>query len=98
MKRVLVICSGGLGTSLVLKLQIKQHFQEWQLGDVIVEQSDVSSASFMKADLIIGAEQIVKHLQIKDTEVLGLSFIADRALVKERLENADTIKRWRKKI
>jgi len=98
MKKVLVVCSGGLGTSLVLKLQVKQHFQEWELDDVIVEQSDVSAASFMKADLIIGAKQVVQHLQVKETEILGLSFIADRALVKESLEGTDTVKRWRERV
>lgn len=98
MKKVLVVCSGGLGTSLVLKLQIKQHFQEWQLEDVIVEQSDVSGASFMKADLIIGAKQVVQHLQIQDAEILGLAFIADRSLVKESLKNAETVQRWRENV
>ncbi|MEB5479216.1 PTS sugar transporter subunit IIB [Shouchella clausii] len=94
MYKVLVVCSGGLGTSLMLKMHVERILREWGI-NVWVEQADVGSATFIKAELIVGANQVVRHLNTEKVEVLGLTYVADRAHVEERLKTSTTIQKWR---
>ena len=95
MRKILVVCSGGLGTSLMLKIQVSRLLEDWGINDVWIEQTDVGSASFTQADLIIGARQVVEQLLDRGTEVLSLTYVADKHHVEERLADSNTIQGWR---
>ncbi|GIP35098.1 PTS sugar transporter subunit IIB [Paenibacillus sp. J2TS4] len=85
MKTILVVCSSGLGTSLMIRLHLTSILQEIGL-KAHVEQSDSSSIDLYNADLIIGARQIVAALDIApDIERIALDSLTDKEHLRERL-------------
>ncbi|TSB48498.1 PTS sugar transporter subunit IIB [Alkalicoccobacillus porphyridii] len=98
MRKILVVCSGGLGTSLMLKIQVSKLIEDWGIHHVWIEQMDVGSASFTQADLIIGAKQVVDPLIGGDTEVVSLTYVADRQHVEEELHKSKAIQGWRSSV
>lgn len=94
MKKILVVCTSGLGTSLALRLVIEKLVRENNL-KVKVEHTDVGSANFMEADLIIGAKQVVDSLPAHDKiETIPLDDIVNFNYIRGKLMECDTIKNW----
>lgn len=94
MKKILVVCTGGLGTSLILKLEIKKFFLDHSIA-VSVEQSDATAAGFFSADVIIGAKQIIDTFQRRPSiTYIPLTLIADRKHIREQLSNNPLIQEW----
>ncbi|MFJ7979481.1 PTS sugar transporter subunit IIB [Lysinibacillus xylanilyticus] len=59
--KILVVCGNGLGSSFIMELNVKKALTE--LGKVAeVTHTDLASAKAEKADIYIGAEDIVNHL------------------------------------
>ncbi|SES98340.1 PTS system, ascorbate-specific IIB component [Natronincola peptidivorans] len=96
MKKILVVCTSGLGTSLAMRLSIERFIRERNL-KVKVEHADMGSANFIEADLIIGAKQVISCLSKQnDIETIGLEDIVRRRYIEEQLLNCDTIQTWLK--
>ncbi|WP_280770589.1 hypothetical protein [Salipaludibacillus daqingensis] len=94
MRRVLVVCSGGLGTSVILKVELKKIFKEWNI-PVYIEQSDVSAVGFSNAEMIIGAKQIISSLPSQQSVALiPLTYIADSAHIRNTLLENDALREW----
>lgn len=94
MKRVLVVCSGGLGTSVILKVELKKLFKELGIY-VYIEQSDVSAVGFSNAHVVIGAKQIIASLSpLPDTELIPITYIADASHIREALLANHVIQQW----
>ncbi|MFJ5564526.1 PTS sugar transporter subunit IIB [Lysinibacillus xylanilyticus] len=59
--KILVVCGNGLGSSFIMELNVKKALTE--LGKVAeVTHTDLASAKAEKADIYIGAEEIVNQL------------------------------------
>ncbi|MEB2282666.1 PTS sugar transporter subunit IIB [Lysinibacillus xylanilyticus] len=59
--KILVVCGNGLGSSFIMELNVKKALAE--LGKVAeVTHTDLASAKAEKADIYIGAEDIVHQL------------------------------------
>lgn len=59
--KILVVCGNGLGSSFIMELNVKKALTE--LGKVAeVTHTDLASAKAEKADIYIGAEDIVNQL------------------------------------
>ncbi|SCZ01788.1 PTS sugar transporter subunit IIB [Alkaliphilus peptidifermentans] len=94
MKKILVVCTSGLGTSLAMRLFIEKFARENNL-NIWVEHSDIGSASYIKADLIIGAKQVIDCLpEQNQTETIALKDIVNRHYISERLFNSNIIQKW----
>ncbi|MCK0470114.1 hypothetical protein [Halalkalibacter sp. APA_J-10(15)] len=94
MKRVLVVCSGGLGTSLILKIELEKLFNEWDVL-VYIEQSDVSAVGFSEAEIIIGAKQIIESIApLPNVEMIPLAHIADTTHIRQSLLENKVITSW----
>jgi len=94
MKHILVVCSGGLGTSIILKIELKKLFKEWGI-PVYIEQSDVSAVGFSNAEMIIGAKQIIASLPPQpNVEFIPLTHIADTTHIQQTLLENAVLREW----
>lgn len=94
MKKILVVCTSGLGTSLALRTFINKFARKHNL-NVRVEHTDLGSANFMGADLIIGAKQVVDCLPPQeDIETIALEDIVKFNYIAQKLLESKTIKSW----
>ncbi|QPQ31758.1 PTS sugar transporter subunit IIB [Lysinibacillus sp. JNUCC 51] len=59
--KILVVCGNGLGSSFIMELNVKKALTE--LGKVVeVTHTDLASAKAEKADIYLGAKDIVNQL------------------------------------
>ncbi|AOT73269.1 hypothetical protein Gferi_22695 [Geosporobacter ferrireducens] len=94
MKKILVVCTSGLGTSLAMRLYVEKFIKENNL-NVKVEHTDIGSASFIEADLILGAKQVIECLAEQDhIEVIPLEDIVNRQYIRQQLFSSATVQSW----
>ncbi|MBR2566936.1 MAG: PTS sugar transporter subunit IIB [Paenibacillus sp.] len=94
MKKIIVACNSGLGTSLMIRLNVEALLKEWGL-KAWVEHTDISSIDTFDADLIIGSSYIIESLQLaKDVEKIGVDDITDRHHLKTKLLESETVRQW----
>lgn len=94
MKKILVVCTSGLGTSLALRLVIEKFARENNL-KIRVEHTDVGTANFIDADLIVGAKQVVASLPNQGvTETIALEDIVNYTYIRSKLMECVTISKW----
>ncbi|WP_158587644.1 PTS sugar transporter subunit IIB [Neobacillus notoginsengisoli] len=85
MKTVLVVCSSGLGTSLMIRIYVEAICKEVGIKANVI-QTDASSMNYYTADLIIGARQIIESLpNYGGIETVSLDKITDRKQIKDRI-------------
>ncbi|RLM10288.1 PTS sugar transporter subunit IIB [Gibbsiella quercinecans] len=84
MKKVLIVCGNGLGSSFIVEMNVKKIVAE--LGkEAEVGHTDLTSAKSEKADLIISAKDIADQLAGHSAQVFGLTNLLDNARIKEIL-------------
>lgn len=94
MKKILVVCTSGLGTSLAMRLFIERFLRENNL-KVKVEHTDIGSANFIETNLIIGAKQVINCLpKQNEIETIALEDIVSRKYIEKQLLNCNTIQIW----
>ncbi|OIJ20133.1 hypothetical protein BKP45_10115 [Anaerobacillus alkalidiazotrophicus] len=94
MKRIAIVCSSGLGTSLMLRIHLEHILKEWNI-QANVMNIDKSSITSEFVELIIGAKQIVDSIEMnRDMELIGLEDIVDKQYLRSRLEHSTTIQQW----
>ena len=85
MKKVLIVCGNGLGSSFIVEMNVKKIITE--LGkSAEVSHTDLTSAKSEPADIIISAQDIAEHLSSHSAQVFGLSNLLDNARIKAILE------------
>lgn len=83
--KILVVCGNGLGSSLIMEMNIKEILQKLQI-QAEVNHEDFSSASSSQADIFIAAKDMALHLQEMDkSPVLALTNIFDKAEIEKKL-------------
>ncbi|MCA1178490.1 MULTISPECIES: PTS sugar transporter subunit IIB [unclassified Pantoea] len=84
MKKVLIVCGNGLGSSFIVEMNVKKIITE--LGkEAEVSHTDLTTAKSEQADLIISAKDIADQLSGHSAQVFGLTNILDNAKIKEIL-------------
>ena len=84
MKKVLIVCGNGLGSSFIVEMNVKKIIKE--LGkEAEVGHTDFTSAKSEQADIIISAKDIADQLSSHSAQVFGLSNLLDNARIKEIL-------------
>lgn len=64
MKNILAVCGFGVGSSMVLKMQIEKVFQQLNK-DVVVDNTDIASALGMNPDVIYTSKEFA--IQLRDS-------------------------------
>jgi len=86
MKKVLVVCGNGLGSSMIVEMNVKSALKEMgQEADV--SHTDLTSAKTEPADLYLGSGDIVGHLEDGKKNVVSLNNLMDKKELREALEN-----------
>lgn len=86
MKKILIVCGNGLGSSFIVEMNVKKIIKE--LGkDAEVSHTDLSSAKSESADIYIGSTEIIANLDDGNRRVFGLTNLLDNAKIKEILSN-----------
>ncbi|HHD2162137.1 TPA: PTS sugar transporter subunit IIB [Klebsiella pneumoniae] len=61
MKKVLIVCGNGLGSSFIVEMNVKKILAEMNK-EAEVAHTDLTSAKSETADLILSAKDIAEHL------------------------------------
>ncbi len=86
MKKIMVVCGNGLGTSLMMEMAVKEVAKKIGL-EAEVEHEDLSSAASSNADIWVAATDIAKQLADAGKEnIIGLANIFDKAAIQAELE------------
>ncbi|KAB7895426.1 PTS lactose transporter subunit IIB [Rouxiella sp. S1S-2] len=86
MKKILIVCGNGLGSSFIVEMNVKKIIKE--LGkEAEVSHTDLSSAKSEPADIYIGSSEIIASLDDGKRTVFGLNNLLDNAKIKEILTN-----------
>jgi PTS system ascorbate-specific IIB component len=82
--RILVVCGNGLGSSFIMELNVKKALAE--LGkEAVVEHTDLATARTEKADVFIGAKDIIHNLDDGTRKIIALENIMNVGEIKEKL-------------
>ncbi|MBG9784628.1 MULTISPECIES: PTS sugar transporter subunit IIB [Shouchella] len=84
MKKVLVVCGNGLGSSMIVEMNAKQVLKDLDK-QADVSHTDLTTAKTENADLYIGSEEIVSNLRDGSRNVVGLKNLLDKNELREVL-------------
>ena len=85
--RILAVCGMGLGTSMLLKMNIQSALRELGVTGAEVEHCDLTSLAFEKADLIVVAQDLQASCQ-RYGPVVAVSGVMNKADIKAKLAQA----------
>ncbi|WP_136486967.1 PTS sugar transporter subunit IIB [Vibrio sp. H11] len=87
MKKIMVVCGNGLGTSLMMEMAVKEVAVKIGLS-AEVDHEDLSSASSSKADIWVAATDVANQLSEQGKEnIVSLKNIFDKASIEEQLKS-----------
>ncbi|WP_153127259.1 PTS sugar transporter subunit IIB [Peribacillus tepidiphilus] len=85
MKKILVVCGNGLGSSFIVEMNVKTILN--QLGvQAEVSHTDLTTSKSEKADLYLGSLDLISQLDDGTRTVVGLKNILDQNELKAALE------------
>lgn len=86
MKKIMVVCGNGLGTSLMMEMAVKEVAKKIGL-DAEVDHEDLSSAASSNADIWVAATDVATQLADAGKEkIVSLANIFDKASIEEQLK------------
>ncbi len=85
MKKILVVCGNGLGSSFMVEMNIKNILSEMGV-QAEVSHTDLTTAKTEAADLYIGSQDLVMNLEDGKKTIEGLRNILDQNELKSVLE------------
>jgi PTS system ascorbate-specific IIB component len=82
--KILVVCGNGLGSSFIMELNVKKALAE--LGkEAEVTHTDLATARTEKADLFIGAKDIIHSLDDGTRQIIALENMMNVEEIKKKL-------------
>ncbi|WP_305816689.1 PTS sugar transporter subunit IIB [Photobacterium leiognathi] len=86
MKKILVVCGNGLGTSLMMEMAVKDVANK--IGLVAdIDHEDLSSASSSNADIWVAATDVATQLEAAGKQnIVSLKNIFDKASIEAQLK------------
>lgn len=87
MKKIMVVCGNGLGTSLMMEMAVKEVANK--IGLVAeVDHEDLSSAASSSADIWVAATDVANQLaDAGKKNIVSLANIFDKGSIEEQLKN-----------
>ncbi|MGL6167178.1 MAG: PTS sugar transporter subunit IIB [Fusobacteriaceae bacterium] len=84
MKKIMVLCGNGLGSSFMMEINVKKALK--QLGkEANVDHTDLTTAKSETADIFIGAKDIMDNFVREGSVIIGLENIMSISDIKEKL-------------
>jgi len=85
MMKILVVCGNGLGSSFIMELNVKKALLE--LGkEAEVTHTDLTSATAEKADIYIGAGDIIDQLDNGARNIVRIVNMMNVSEIKSKLD------------
>lgn len=86
MKKILVVCGNGLGTSLMMEMAVKEVVKKLGL-EAEVDHEDLSSATSSNADIWVAATDVATQLEEAGKKnIIKLVNIFDKASIEAQLK------------
>lgn len=86
MKKILVVCGNGLGSSFIMELNVKKALE--QMGkEVEVSHTDIATARTEPADIYLGAKDIITTLDDGTRTIVALENVMDIEQIKAHLSD-----------
>ncbi|MBL4830741.1 MAG: PTS sugar transporter subunit IIB [Aliivibrio sp.] len=87
MKKILVVCGNGLGTSLMMEMAVKEVVKKLSI-EAEIDHEDLSSAASSNADIWVAATDIAAQLEEGGKKnIISLKNIFDKASIEEQLKS-----------
>ncbi|BDU41183.1 PTS system, IIB component [Vibrio nigripulchritudo MADA3029] len=87
MKKIMVVCGNGLGTSLMMEMAVKEVATKIGLS-AEVDHEDLSSASSSEADIWVAATDVANQLADQGKKnIVSLANIFDKGSIEEQLKS-----------
>lgn len=88
MRKILAVCGMGLGSSLLLRMQVEAALKELGVQGVTVEVADIGTAKGTPADLIVTSPQFAEMLQSGKVPVVAISNYVDKQEIRRKMAAA----------
>jgi len=85
MKKIMVVCGNGLGSSFIMEINVKKALTEMGK-NAEVDHTDLTSARTVQADIFIGAADIVGQLADGKREIVSLENMMSIPEIKSKIE------------
>ncbi len=83
--KILVVCGSGLGSSFILELNVKKALEAMGK-EAEVTHTDLASSKAEKADIYLGAADIVNELAKDNAIIVSIVNMMNISEIKEKLE------------
>lgn len=85
MKKILVVCGNGLGSSFIMELNVKKALD--QMGkEAEVSHTDIATARTESADVYLGAQDIIGTLDDGSRDIVALENVMNVEEIKTKLD------------
>lgn len=84
MKKGLVVCRTGMGSSMMLRIKLEQVISENNL-DIDLEHDVLSAINNYDVDFVITMNDLVSQIQDEVKYVIGIEDLMDKHELKEKL-------------
>ena len=85
MKKILVVCGNGLGSSFIVEMNVKNVLRDMGV-EASVSHTDLTTAKSEEADLYIGSRDLISNLEDGNKTIEGLTNILDQNELRSVLE------------
>lgn len=85
MKKILVVCGNGLGSSFIVEMNVKKILVELGV-EAQVSHTDLTTSKTEQADIYLGSADIVNQLDDGTRTVVTLQNILNQAEIKGALQ------------
>ncbi|MEH6880011.1 PTS sugar transporter subunit IIB [Priestia megaterium] len=85
MKKILVVCGNGLGSSFIVEMNVKKILVELGV-EAQVSHTDLTTSKTEQADIYLGSVDIVNQLDDGTRTVVALQNILNQAEIKGALQ------------
>ncbi|WP_053218475.1 PTS sugar transporter subunit IIB [Virgibacillus senegalensis] len=85
MKKILVVCGNGLGSSFIVEMNVKQILAELGM-EAEVSHTDLTTSKTEQADYYLGSEDIVNSLDDGTRNVIKLNNLMDKQELRTAIE------------
>ena len=85
MKKILVVCGNGLGSSFMVEMNVKSILNELGI-EAEVDHTDLTTSKSENADYFLGSTEIVENLEDGKRNVIKLNNLMDKKELRTALE------------
>ena len=86
MKKVLIVCGNGLGSSFMVEIAAKKILKELGI-EAEVSHTDLATSKTESADLYIGSHELTDNLVDGKRNVVGMKNMLNKEELRQALEN-----------